>query len=119
MHQQRKDETIPSWRCQGEERCCFSSRSPSVTHRLAANSKFGPTRRVPLRSLLVLSSPCTRVVPTVVRKEEDVAREGEMAAENKPEGLKKVRNPDRMYRSAVCYAGHGPPKSISDDTETN
>lgn len=36
-----------------------------------------------------------------------------------PEGLKKVRNPDRMYRSAVCYAGHGPPKSISDDTETN
>ncbi|XP_018529996.1 calmodulin-binding transcription activator 1 isoform X6 [Lates calcarifer] len=42
-----------------------------------------------------------------------------MAAENKPEGLKKVRNPDRMYRSAVCYAGHGPPKSISDDTEMN
>lgn len=36
-----------------------------------------------------------------------------------PEGLKKVRNPDRMYRSAVCYAGHGPPKSISDDTEMN
>lgn len=36
-----------------------------------------------------------------------------------PEGLKKVRNPDRMYRSAVCYAGHGPPKNISDDTETN
>lgn len=36
-----------------------------------------------------------------------------------PKGLKKVRNPDRMYRSAVCYAGHGPPKSISDDTETN
>lgn len=36
-----------------------------------------------------------------------------------PEGLKKIRNPDRMYRSAVCYAGHGPPKSISDDTETN
>lgn len=24
-----------------------------------------------------------------------------------------------MYRSAVCYAGHGPPKSISDDTEMN
>ncbi|XP_055366004.1 calmodulin-binding transcription activator 1 isoform X10 [Betta splendens] len=42
-----------------------------------------------------------------------------MAAENKPEGLKKVRNPDRMYRSGVCYAGHGPPKSISDDTEMN
>ncbi|XP_056450463.1 uncharacterized protein LOC130385789 [Gadus chalcogrammus] len=42
-----------------------------------------------------------------------------MAAENKPEGLKKVRNPDRMYRTAVCYAGHGPPKSISDDTEMN
>lgn len=36
-----------------------------------------------------------------------------------PEGLKKVRNPDRMFRSAVCYAGHGPPKSISDDTEMN
>ena len=36
-----------------------------------------------------------------------------------PEGLKKVRNPDRMYRTAVCYAGHGPPKSISDDTEMN
>lgn len=36
-----------------------------------------------------------------------------------PEGLKKVRNPDRMYRSTVCYAGHGPPKSISDDAETN
>ncbi|XP_029013309.1 calmodulin-binding transcription activator 1 isoform X3 [Betta splendens] len=34
-------------------------------------------------------------------------------------GLKKVRNPDRMYRSGVCYAGHGPPKSISDDTEMN
>ncbi|XP_055021903.1 calmodulin-binding transcription activator 1 [Boleophthalmus pectinirostris] len=42
-----------------------------------------------------------------------------MAAENKPEGLKKVRNPDRMYRSGVCYAGHGPPKSISDDTESH
>ncbi|XP_029574985.1 calmodulin-binding transcription activator 1-like [Salmo trutta] len=42
-----------------------------------------------------------------------------MAAENKPEGLKKIRNPDRMYRSAVCYAGHAPPKSISDDTEMN
>nr|XP_046193152.1 calmodulin-binding transcription activator 1 isoform X2 [Oncorhynchus gorbuscha] len=42
-----------------------------------------------------------------------------MAAENKPEGLKKIRNPDGMYRSAVCYAGHAPPKSISDDTEMN
>ncbi|XP_071228445.1 calmodulin-binding transcription activator 1-like isoform X10 [Salvelinus alpinus] len=42
-----------------------------------------------------------------------------MAAENKPEGLKKIRNPDRMYRSAVCYAGHAPPKNISDDTEMN
>ncbi|XP_033825086.1 calmodulin-binding transcription activator 1 isoform X2 [Periophthalmus magnuspinnatus] len=41
-----------------------------------------------------------------------------MAAENKPEGLKKSRNPDRMYRSGVCY-GHGPPKSISDDTESH
>ncbi|XP_029115008.1 calmodulin-binding transcription activator 1-like isoform X3 [Scleropages formosus] len=42
-----------------------------------------------------------------------------MAAENKPEGLKKIRNPDRMYRSAVCYAGHVPPKGVSDDTEMN
>ncbi|XP_057219004.1 calmodulin-binding transcription activator 1 isoform X5 [Triplophysa rosa] len=42
-----------------------------------------------------------------------------MAAENKPEGLKKIRNPDRMYRSAVCYSGHAAPKSVSDDTETN
>ncbi|XP_073795263.1 calmodulin-binding transcription activator 1 isoform X27 [Danio rerio] len=42
-----------------------------------------------------------------------------MAAENKPEGLKKIRNPDRMYRSAVCYSAHAPPKSVSDDTETN
>ncbi|KAJ3586490.1 hypothetical protein NHX12_012888 [Muraenolepis orangiensis] len=69
------------------------------------------------------SSCCARPVHargTRGREEEDdVAREGEMAAENKPEGLKKVRNPDRMYRTAVCYAGHGPPKSISDDTEMN
>ncbi len=36
-----------------------------------------------------------------------------------PEGLKKIRNPDRMYRSAVCYSAHAPPKSVSDDTETN
>ncbi|XP_036388248.1 calmodulin-binding transcription activator 1-like isoform X3 [Megalops cyprinoides] len=42
-----------------------------------------------------------------------------MAAENKPEGLKRIRNPDRMYRSAVGYAGHAPPKGVSDDTETN
>ncbi|XP_073731503.1 calmodulin-binding transcription activator 1 isoform X2 [Misgurnus anguillicaudatus] len=42
-----------------------------------------------------------------------------MAAENKPEGLKKIRNPDRMYRSAVCYSAHAAPKSVSDDTETN
>ncbi|XP_016129454.1 calmodulin-binding transcription activator 1-like [Sinocyclocheilus grahami] len=42
-----------------------------------------------------------------------------MAAENKPEGLKKIRNPDRMYRSAVCYSAHAPPNSVSDDTETN
>ncbi|XP_072552423.1 calmodulin-binding transcription activator 1 isoform X1 [Salminus brasiliensis] len=42
-----------------------------------------------------------------------------MAAENKPEGLKKIRNPDRMYRSAVCYSGHAPPKGVSDDTEMN
>ncbi|KAL4658567.1 calmodulin-binding transcription activator 1-like isoform X1 [Arapaima gigas] len=51
--------------------------------------------------------------------EEDVARRGEMAAENKPEGLKRIRNPDRMYRSAVGYAGHAPPKGVSDDTEMN
>ncbi|XP_058266162.1 calmodulin-binding transcription activator 1 isoform X6 [Hemibagrus wyckioides] len=42
-----------------------------------------------------------------------------MAAENKPEGLKKIRNPDRMYRSAVCYSGHAAPKGVSDDTEMN
>ncbi|XP_066546944.1 calmodulin-binding transcription activator 1 [Amia ocellicauda] len=42
-----------------------------------------------------------------------------MAAENKPEGLKKIRNPDRMYRSAVCFAGHTPPKGVSDETEIN
>ncbi|XP_072569495.1 calmodulin-binding transcription activator 1 isoform X6 [Paramormyrops kingsleyae] len=42
-----------------------------------------------------------------------------MAAENKPEGLKKIRNPDRMYRSAVCYAGHVPPKGVGDDKEMN
>lgn len=36
-----------------------------------------------------------------------------------PEGLKKIRNPDRMYRSAVCYSGHAPPKGVSDDTEMN
>nr|XP_015192400.1 PREDICTED: calmodulin-binding transcription activator 1 [Lepisosteus oculatus] len=42
-----------------------------------------------------------------------------MAAENKPEGLKKIRNLDRMYRSAVCYAGHAPAKGVSDETEIN
>ncbi|XP_059385831.1 calmodulin-binding transcription activator 1-like isoform X8 [Carassius carassius] len=42
-----------------------------------------------------------------------------MAAENKPEGLKKIRNPDRMYRTAVGYTGHVPPKSVSDDTDNN
>ncbi|XP_037387963.1 calmodulin-binding transcription activator 1-like isoform X8 [Pygocentrus nattereri] len=42
-----------------------------------------------------------------------------MAAENKPEGLKRIRNPDRMYRTAVGYAGHAPPKGVSDDTDTN
>ncbi|XP_068598487.1 calmodulin-binding transcription activator 1-like [Brachionichthys hirsutus] len=40
-----------------------------------------------------------------------------MAAENKPEGLKKIRNPERMVRIAVGYTGHAPPKS--DDTDTN
>ncbi|KAG5835477.1 hypothetical protein ANANG_G00244410 [Anguilla anguilla] len=52
-------------------------------------------------------------------EEEDVARGGEMAAENKPEGLKRIRNPDRMYRSAVSYAGHTAAKGVSDDTEAN
>ncbi|XP_035244506.1 calmodulin-binding transcription activator 1-like [Anguilla anguilla] len=42
-----------------------------------------------------------------------------MAAENKPEGLKRIRNPDRMYRSAVSYAGHTAAKGVSDDTEAN
>ncbi|XP_030632892.1 calmodulin-binding transcription activator 1 [Chanos chanos] len=42
-----------------------------------------------------------------------------MAAENKPEGLKRMRNPDRMYRTAVGYTGHAPPKGVSDDTDTN
>ncbi|KAJ8258733.1 hypothetical protein COCON_G00177450 [Conger conger] len=42
-----------------------------------------------------------------------------MAAENKPEGLKRIRNPDRMYRSAVSYAGHAAAKGVSDDTEAN
>ncbi|KAK6319149.1 hypothetical protein J4Q44_G00103600 [Coregonus suidteri] len=40
-----------------------------------------------------------------------------MAAENKPEGLKRIRNPERMIRIAVGYTGHAPPKS--DDTDTN
>nr|XP_019942693.1 PREDICTED: calmodulin-binding transcription activator 1-like [Paralichthys olivaceus] len=40
-----------------------------------------------------------------------------MAAENKPEGLKKIRNPERMVRIAVGYTGHTPPKS--DDTDAN
>nr|XP_055039884.1 calmodulin-binding transcription activator 1 isoform X7 [Misgurnus anguillicaudatus] len=34
-------------------------------------------------------------------------------------GLKKVRNPDRMYRTAVGYTGHIPPKSVNDDTDNN
>ncbi|XP_078105715.1 calmodulin-binding transcription activator 1-like [Sander vitreus] len=40
-----------------------------------------------------------------------------MAAENKPEGLKKIRNPERMVRIAVGYTGHTPPKN--DDTDAN
>ncbi|KAM9409523.1 calmodulin-binding transcription activator 1-like [Pholidichthys leucotaenia] len=40
-----------------------------------------------------------------------------MAAENKPEGLKKIRNPERMVKIAVGYTGHTPPKS--DDTDAN
>ncbi|XP_056885100.1 calmodulin-binding transcription activator 1-like isoform X7 [Takifugu flavidus] len=40
-----------------------------------------------------------------------------MAAENKPEGVKKIRNPERMVRIAVGYTGHAPPKS--DDTDAN
>ncbi|XP_076865703.1 uncharacterized protein LOC143517066 [Brachyhypopomus gauderio] len=42
-----------------------------------------------------------------------------MAAENKPEGLKRMRNPDRTYRAAVGYAGHAPPKGVGDDAGTN
>ncbi|GLD64951.1 calmodulin-binding transcription activator 1-like isoform X1 [Lates japonicus] len=52
------------------------------------------------------------------RRRRDEARGGgEMAAENKPEGLKKIRNPERMVRIAVGYTGHTPPKS--DDTDAN
>ncbi|XP_024125346.1 calmodulin-binding transcription activator 1 isoform X1 [Oryzias melastigma] len=40
-----------------------------------------------------------------------------MAAENKPEGLKKIRNPERTVRIAVGYTGHTPPKN--DDTDAN
>ncbi|KAM6980784.1 calmodulin-binding transcription activator 1 [Aplochiton taeniatus] len=40
-----------------------------------------------------------------------------MAAENKPEGLKRIRNPERMIRIAVGYTGHTPPKS--DETDAN
>ncbi|KAJ0068981.1 hypothetical protein NL108_015757 [Boleophthalmus pectinirostris] len=40
-----------------------------------------------------------------------------MATENKPEGLKKIRNPERAVRIAVGYTGHTPPKS--DDADPN
>ncbi|XP_055077823.1 calmodulin-binding transcription activator 1-like [Periophthalmus magnuspinnatus] len=40
-----------------------------------------------------------------------------MATENKPEGLKKIRNPERTVRIAVGYTGHTPPKS--DDADAN
>uniref|UniRef100_A0A3P8UWR7 Calmodulin-binding transcription activator 1 n=1 Tax=Cynoglossus semilaevis TaxID=244447 RepID=A0A3P8UWR7_CYNSE len=40
-----------------------------------------------------------------------------MAAEDKPEGLKKIRNPERTVRIAVGYTGHTPPKS--DDADAN
>ncbi|KAK6303460.1 hypothetical protein J4Q44_G00259140 [Coregonus suidteri] len=91
-----------------------------VSHCLTTNGKFAlaglaAAPRVPPRAVLAVHARGTHGR----EEEEDVAREGEMAAENKPEGLKKIRNPDRMYRSAVCYAGHAPPKSISDDTEMN
>ncbi|XP_035376235.1 calmodulin-binding transcription activator 1-like [Electrophorus electricus] len=42
-----------------------------------------------------------------------------MAAENKPEGLKRMRNPDRTYRAAVGYASHAPPKGVGDDAGAN
>lgn len=46
---------------------------------------------LPLQSLLVLlSSAWTRVVPNAREEEEDVARGGEMAAENKPEGKREI-----------------------------
>ncbi|KAG5838941.1 hypothetical protein ANANG_G00229060 [Anguilla anguilla] len=42
-----------------------------------------------------------------------------MAAENKPEGLKRIRNPGGMPRSPLCYAGHGPAKGGGDDADAN
>lgn len=66
-----------------------SSRSLSVSHRLAANGKFasaGPgsplAPSVPPRAVLAVHARGTHGR----EEEEDVAREGEMAAENKPEG---------------------------------
>lgn len=63
-----------------------------VTQPRAANGKFasaGPTRRphpsVPPRAVLGVHARGTHGR----EEEEDVAREGEMAAENKPEGKRK------------------------------
>ncbi|KAG5282232.1 hypothetical protein AALO_G00053730 [Alosa alosa] len=88
---------------------CLTTNSKSAFIGLAAAS------RVPPRAVLTVHARGTHGR----EEEEDVARGGEMAAENKPEGLKKIRNPDRMYRSAVCYAGHAPPKGVNADTEMN
>ncbi|XP_046730969.1 calmodulin-binding transcription activator 1-like isoform X1 [Silurus meridionalis] len=42
-----------------------------------------------------------------------------MAAENKPEGLKRIRKADRMYRTSVSYASQAATKGVRDDTDTN
>ncbi|KAG8002503.1 hypothetical protein GBF38_014943, partial [Nibea albiflora] len=84
---------------------CFSSRSLSVSHRLTANGKFasaGPTRRfappVPPRAVLTVHARGTHGR----EEEEDVAREGEMAAENKPEGKKKYNGINFTSMTAAC-----------------
>lgn len=66
---------------------------PPVNHQPAANGKFasaGQTRPrappVPPRAVLAVHARGTHGR----EEEEDVAREGEMAAENKPEGKRKI-----------------------------
>ena len=74
---------------------CFSSRSGaqpllSVSHLLTANGKLssaGPTAPpLPPRAVLAVHARGTHGR----EEEEDVAREGEMAAENKPEGKRNI-----------------------------